>query len=151
MMNTSFRLRKLKEHCTPKGPSFKHAQAIVFSIDGTMIGFKTPKHKSAHSSIEQIKPKRRYSLSEFVFRDYSEAFVKDHSWKKAIIFARTWSYYGPWFTGAVADLSCNATLIKATNKKAGSYFHPRAFETAVSDFITQQYSHDSLKSYQTRT
>ena len=100
MMNTPFKLRRLKEYCTPKGPSFKHAQTIVFSIDGTMIGLRAPKHKSAHSTIEQIKPKRRYSLSEFIFRDYSEAFVNDQSWKKAVIFARTWSYYGPWFTGA---------------------------------------------------
>ncbi len=142
MMNTPFRLRRLKEYCTPKGPAFKQSQAIVFSIDGTMIGLKAPKHKTVYSSNEQIKPKRRYQLSEFIFRDYPRDFVKDQSWKKAIIFSRSWSFYGPWFTGPVAELPFSTTLIKATNKKSESYFHPRAFETAVSDFISQQYSHD---------
>ena len=142
MMNVYFKLRRQETFCTPKGPSFNSAKTVAFTIDNTEIVFKAPKDKSGYSSREQIKPSKSNLTADMAFRTYPEDLVKDDSWKYTDIWARSWGFWGPWFSGAVAELPSSITLVKSTEKNNGSYFHPRAFETVVSDYISQQFSHE---------
>ncbi|MFK5948826.1 MAG: hypothetical protein QM500_08680 [Methylococcales bacterium] len=147
MMNVPFKLRQQEEFCTPKGPSFDSAKVIAFSINGSRVEFKAPKHKTSYSSREQLKPKSPFTSENMIFRNYPDDSVKNNSWKLFSILSRSWGFWGPWFTGAVAETSISVSLVQSINSNKSSFFHPRAFENAIGNFLSQQYSHEFNSSH----
>lgn len=141
MFNVPLKFRRQKEYCSPIGPAFSSAKAISFSIDGSLVTFKAPGHKSGFSSRNQIKHRKIYNSNDLPFRLFSDDRVKDHSWKYADVLFRSWGFWGPWFTGNLAEVAFNVSLIRSSTLKSGSFFHPRAFENAIGEFISQQYSY----------
>jgi len=141
MMNLPFKLRERSGFCTPKGPTIHSAENILFTLDGSTIRFSAPRHSSSYQSREALHPRRDYKLSSETFRSFNRELVIDDSWKNLEIFYRSWGFYGPWFTGRQAELSLNIDVLTPTIPQAGvSYFHPRAFESSLANYLTFQYS-----------
>ncbi|MFK5951387.1 MAG: hypothetical protein QM500_21745 [Methylococcales bacterium] len=142
-MYVRYKLRKTQDLVTPKGPVFSSSKTIACDIDGSVIKFKAPKHRPQHSNHEPIIPKHSYKLDEMIFRSsYSEGFSVSDNWEKFELFHRTWAFYGPWFTGTVAELEMYISMIKPVNydNENFSLFHPRAFEKIIGDFLTNDFS-----------
>ena len=141
-MHVKYKLRKTSKLIVPKGPNFTRAPARVYDIDGTVIKFKAPRHRSSYYEGKPVLPKCRSTLDEYIFRAYysEESNVRDN-WRKAAFFYHVWDFYGPWFTGLQAILTMNFSLIKPVNyEHEFSLFHPRAFEKIVTDYLINDYS-----------
>jgi len=143
MMHVRYKLREAKGLITPKGPSFSSAKTVACDIDGTVIKFKAPKHRPRYSNHEPVLPKRAYKLDDMFFRStYSEGFNVSDNWEAYELFHHTWAFYGPWFTGSLAELAMFCGLLRPINNKNNDFslFHPRAFENFVGDYLTHNYS-----------
>jgi len=146
MMNLPFKLRKQQGYCTPKGPSFERARPIRFAIDDTLIQFTAPKHRTKYKSNEARHPKSAYQLEKMIFRADSLDFVLDESWKGFSPLYRAWAFYGDWFTGPLCEMTMSSSIITPASPQPGvSFFHPRAFEQAIADYLTTQYSKHIFK------
>ncbi len=142
-MYVRYKLRKAKGLITPKGPNFSSAKTIQCDIDGSVVKFKTPKHRPLISGEEPIFPAHSYHLNDMFFRSsYQEGFKVSDNWETFRLLENAWAFYGPWFTGAVAELVMYATLIKPINYENDDFslFHPRAFEKIIGDYLTNSFS-----------
>ncbi|WP_075185002.1 hypothetical protein [Teredinibacter haidensis] len=147
MFNVPFKLREPNGLIVPKGPNFAWARTIRSEIDGTEICFKAPKHRPRRSNDKPIFPERYNNAKKtLLYRNYydeGEAArgLADH-WREADFFYHAWAFYGPWFTGAMAELDLSFNLIKVINyPKNVSLFHPRTLELVIGDYLTNLYSH----------
>jgi len=141
-MYVKYGLRQTSKLIVPKGPNFVRAPTRAYDIDGTVIKFKAPRHRSYSIKDDPVLPKRRSSLNEYIFRAYysEESNVRDN-WRTAEFFLHTWDFYGPWFTGVQAILRMYFFLVKPINyEHEFSLFHPRAFEKVVTDYLINDYS-----------
>ena len=142
-MYVRYKFREPDGLVIPKGPSFSNAGTIVSDIDGTVIKFKTPKHRPQYKNRKQLLPHPSYQMDEMIFRsNYDEDIKVSDNWKTFDLFERSWAFYGPWFTGVMAELEMYFTLVKPVNYKNMDFslFHPRAFENIVADYLTNQFS-----------
>jgi len=142
----------IKKHCTPVGPSFKRARHWQFGVERTQIEFRTPKHQPWLKGNKPILPHYKQSLyKDLIFRsEYNEGFHIADQWRGAELFAHRWRFKGPWFTGVVAELSLYMAILRPNEPNPdSSYFHPRAFEQTVGDYLTNKYggrkSHGAAK------
>jgi hypothetical protein len=78
--------------------------------------------------------------------NFSPEFTIADSWEFKHLFKHDWAFNGPWFTGNLANLSMSLNIIRPKKSVAAaritgvSFFHPRAFEQAVGDYLTNRYS-----------
>ena len=150
MMNVRLKLRESKKKVVPKGPSFRWARTIKSDIDGTKIEFKAPKDRSHRLKLKQYLPDRYYRSSNYAcgelnFRDlYDEQDAHlnlGNHFEKLPFLYQSWAFYGPWFTGTVAELSLSFNILKTKNYPEGmSVFHPRAMEQVIGDYLTYLFS-----------
>lgn len=141
MFNVAFKLRSQNGFCIPTGPSFDSARIVECTFDETKIKLKLPKHNSRYSSVIARQPKKKYHFNDMTFRSYSKNIVVDDSWNKFDVLSRSWAFNGDWFTGPLSELSMYMGLIRKTEiNPEVSLFNPKAFEVAIADFLTQQYS-----------
>jgi len=142
MMHVKYKFRKAKGLVTPKGPNFSRAKTIRSDIDGTVIQFKAPKHRPRRWG-DPVFPERVYHLDDMHFRStYSKEFKVNDNWDEFEFFEHAWAFYGPWFTGPLAELVMYFSLVKPIRYKNNDFslFHPRAFEDKVGDYLTNSYS-----------
>ena len=139
-MYVKYKLRKSSNLVTPKGPSFASAQTIRCDFDGSVLSFNAPKHRPYYKRVKEYQPERHYNKNDIprYFRCYDN---DNHETPNHLeyyhLFRRYWTFYGPWFTGTLAQLSMHITLIKPTNfEHEFSLYHPRAFEKLVGDYLT---------------
>ena len=139
-MHVKYKLRETNELVRPKGPNFSRAQTILCDFDGTVLSFKTPKHRPYYSNVKEYKPELHYNKIDIhqYFRCYDDDNRETPNHLEHYhLFRRFWTFYGPWFTGTLAQLSMHITLIKPTNfEQEFSLYHPRAFEKFVGDYLT---------------
>ncbi len=142
MMHVKYQFRKPKGLIIPKGPNFARAKTICSDIDGTIIRFKAPKHRPRRWG-DPVFPERMYHLDDMYFRSmYSEGFNVSDNWDRFGFFQHAWAFYGPWFTGPLAELEMYFSLVKPVRYENNDFslFHPRAFEDKVGDYLTNSYS-----------
>lgn len=144
MMNVSIKLREPKQQVMPKGPSFRWAREFCSDLDGTHIRFKAPRNCPRRSNHKPVLPRHRYG-PDMVFRsmynDQKAAEGLENHFETLDFFYHAWAFYGPWFTGAVAELSLQFDFTRVVNfPPSMSLFHPRALEHAVGEFLTSMYS-----------
>jgi hypothetical protein len=143
-MHVKYKLRKAEGLVTPKGPNFTRAQTIRCDFDGTILSFKVPKHSPYYKRVKEYRPERHYQL-ETISRFFRCCYGDDnHETPNHLeyyhLFRRFWTFNGPWFTGALAELEMYITLIMPVNfDHEFSLFHPRAFEKLVGDYLTYLY------------
>ena len=159
MMNLPYKFREQVGYCSPKGPDFKRAQTTRFAVEGTAVEFKAPRHRPQYKSMEERKVKGSYGYDRMAFHEGHPDYVVDTSWRRSYLFYRSWVFNGDWFTGPRADLSLSLGMVRLAvpepenaffgsptatppppERPAVSFFHPRAFEQAVGDFLTNIYS-----------
>ncbi len=137
------KLREPKGCVVPKGPSFSSARLIRFDVDGTEIRFRAPKHRPRKVDMAQVLPEKHYQRDNMIFRSYFDEDVNvSDEWKSFKVFFNSWAFYGPWFTGTLAELRMSFYFDQYLPKseKNISLFHPRVFENAVASYLTNLYS-----------
>jgi len=143
-MYVKYKLRKADGLVNPKGPSFTRAETIRCDFFGTELSFKVPKHRPYYKRVKEHLPERRYQQKNFHFEFHcsdNENHDTPNHLERFNMFRRFWTFYGPWFTGTLAQLSMHITLIKPVNfDHEFSLFHPRAFEKLVGDYLTHLYA-----------
>jgi len=134
---------KLKKHPAPKGPSFTFARSLRYSINGSELTFKAPKHRPSHPSDKAYNAGHYQDLLNFRFNAFNEDEMPDDSWLYQSIFHRAHAFYGPWFTGVQYQLNISAILITPRQPiTETSFFHPRVFENSLSNYLSSLYDHD---------
>jgi len=139
-MHVKYKLRKAEGLVSPKGPNFARAQTIRCDFDGTVLSFKAPKHRPYFKRVKEYLPERHYQAE--TIRPHFRCFDNDnHETPNHLeyyqLFRRFWTFYGPWFTGTLAELEMHITLFMPVNfDQEFSLFHPRAFEKIVGDYLT---------------
>lgn len=137
MFYAPYKFRRQTEYCSPKGPNINWAPWRRFSINGTEIKLKVPRHKS-RSPMETQSPRVHYELNKDQFEDYRN---NKNRWQALGIIARGWDFNGPWFIGTRASMDMHAVIITPkVNNSSLSFFHPRAFESGITDFMAYLYS-----------
>ena len=139
MFNWPIKLRQQTEFCIPKGPSFKFSGKVFFSIGGTKISLRAPRHSFA-SPIEAIRPHNINDLNDLRMRPWGQ---DKEEWLFEGFFLRQWKFYGPWFSGYKGNLTLDITLITRNDESdSASLFRPKVFENAISDHLKMIYSDD---------
>ncbi|MFV1871901.1 MAG: hypothetical protein ACMZ64_01070 [Oleiphilus sp.] len=145
MFNWPLKLRHQTEFCTPKGPSFKFSGHVSFSVGGTKISFRAPRHSFA-SKLEPISHYNIYDMNDLRVRPWSS----DHDeWLYQNFFRRQWRFYGPWFSGYKGNVTLDISLI--TRNKASdsaSNYRPKVFESSILDHLKMEYSDDLFEGAQ---
>ncbi|WP_143735618.1 hypothetical protein, partial [Microbulbifer mangrovi] len=133
-------LREHKGPCTPQGPGFKRAHKYTFDLMGSKLSFRAPKQLHIfRPGSEQYTPRW--------FNDELEALRTGNdptkTWTSRLLFLRKYAFYGPWFTGEKANASFAVSAIAPESPSPNfNFLHPRAFETAISGYLTAEYGHD---------
>lgn len=137
------KMRQQYDHCIPKGPSIKNAKKITCTIGETKLLLKAPRHSPKRSTTPKIDPDKR-DITNFSFEDSGDN--SNCKWKECNFFVRQWAFWGPWFTGAQADVSMVIGLCKLKDQKEGlTFFNPRYFEGCIADLLTEKHGHRKSK------
>ena len=144
MFYSKLKLREQQGLITPKGPNFSWARSFKCQCKDSFVYFKTPKHSPRRSNNEPVYPKTK--SKHLAFRNhYNETEIEQgrkNNWNTAQIFYHSWAYYGPWFSGPVAELRMSFTAQEIIHfPETISLFHPRAFEQIVAEFLTDKYGY----------
>ncbi|HWV15846.1 MAG TPA: hypothetical protein VN030_10485 [Cellvibrio sp.] len=139
MFYVPYKFRRQTEYCSPKGPDLKWAPWVHFSVNGTDIKLKVPRHNIT-SPMETDYPRRRYTLDSHHFENHRRS--KD-GWMSRSVIAHGWNFNGPWFIGRLAHVRMYANILTPSDANERlSFFHPRAFEAGIADFMTYIYGED---------
>lgn len=139
--------RKRKEYCVPQGPSFTWASSTTLHIAGNMLHLKAPRHSPHFSSVEQTRVLPGHDiLDDSRLSHFSPVAMPNDHWGYAVPLSRTWAFWGPWMTGCKAELLMAITVIGRQPEHAFrdlSFFHPRAFEMVLVQYLNDSYGHSS--------
>ena len=139
MFNWPLKLRQQTDFCMPKGPSFKFSGNVCFSIGGTKISLRAPRHSLA-SHLEAIRPYNINNFNDLRMRPWGQ---DKNEWLYQNFFRRQWEFYGPWFSGFKGDLTLDISLISRSDESdSASFFRPKAFENIISDYLKVVHSKD---------
>lgn len=140
---SSIKFRALKEYCTPQGPDISSAKPVEFTLAGSKVSFLAPKHKTQYTSADNVTPVGSYNIDIDYSKRYSHGVVDQDSWRYIPLCNRSWSFYGAWFVGAIAELNMSVSVImpSAPDNKS-SLFNPRAFEYSISKYLEARYKND---------
>lgn len=135
MFNLPYKLRPQTEYCSPKGPDIQWAPWLRFSINGTEIKLKVPRHTI--SLMDPLTPRRRYTLHR---HDFNRHVQGKPGWEALALLARGWHFNGPWFLGSLGRLYMYAMVVTPSEVNENlSFFHPRALESGIADYLTYRY------------
>lgn len=138
--------RKQRLDCTPKGPTFgRFTPRIDIPIAGSHLRFCAPSHRPSYKEIRQ----RRLlpgsdALSHGIFVNYANGIMANEHWGKVCPFFRAWTFWGPWMTGAKAELFMNINILGRDKEHVfpnTSFFNPKAFETVLMTYLNDRYGH----------
>ena len=136
MFNWSWNLREQAGFLSPVGPNFSWAPTKHLYINDTHISVKLPKQQTVLPvpSITQSSPWRTDALDD---RLYEFNGVRSRS---VTAFMRQWDFNGPWFTGNLGGITMTAIVVSPADITEGlNYFHPRALEVGIADYLTSRY------------
>ncbi|KEQ18208.1 hypothetical protein [Endozoicomonas numazuensis] len=128
--------RRTKGFCTPMGPNFKRASYYRCQLAGNdfVIGLpqNNPQYKGSSINYRRIKYNHNY-LPDQLFREYENP---DQNWRYQLIMNRSWAFMGPWFSGVKAEVNMGLCVLEPVGiNENASFFHPRAFEAGVANFL----------------
>ncbi len=129
---------------SPRGPSFDLARTKRYRIGGSELSFKAPRHRPSHSYYIAGDASSFNDALEYQTESFNRNVMPNEHWRYISILYRTWGFFGPWLTGAQYQLRCAVSLITPTEAdEEVSFFHPKAFEHALADYLTSLYGHDT--------
>lgn len=132
--------------CTPRGPNIRRARPVTIRIAGSELHIRVPRHNPSSSSMQQYNLfLGRDALAQGLFSARGrEPMVNDH-WGFASALTRRWAFWGPWMSGCKAELHFGITVVgrlPGHEFPNTSFFHPRAFETAITQYLNDRYGHN---------
>lgn len=136
-----FKIRDHSAPCVPYGPNFSNAKTYTYSLRSSELSFSAPTQVHFfRPGSEQRTPKWKHDDLEKLHNWDISSY--NHSWKSRLIFTRKYAFYGPWFSGekASAAFILGVTAPENENKDL-NLLHPRAFETALSGYLTATVGH----------
>ena len=137
--------RKRDVYCTPRGPNLARARRQIIVVGGSRVTVSVPRHSSMSSIYGQRRVCRGDALARGLSINYGNGFMANKHWGFRTLLSRTWAFWGPWMTGAKAQLVLRISLVGRHGEfKYGSeisFFHPRAFENALADYLNDRYGH----------
>ncbi|QKX15815.1 hypothetical protein [Microbulbifer sp. YPW1] len=135
-----FELREQNGLCIPKGPNFTRARKYTYDLLGSKLSFKAPKQFYLfRPGSEQYTPR----WFEYDLESLKPGNDPTQTWWHSLLFSRKYAFYGSWFVGEKADASF-AILAMAPEVPPENlnFLHPRAFESAISGYLTAEYGYD---------
>ncbi|WP_062261242.1 hypothetical protein [Endozoicomonas arenosclerae] len=136
---SKLRLRDVDQPVSPKGPEASTYKTLRIDLAGNILEMIMPRHNPPSSSHSQVSP-TTYKIMQFGSRTFSTDSMPDQSWMYKTLLHRVWSFYGPWFTGILGDVSCSISILEESDQKTGtSYFHPKVFEYSIYKYLTSLY------------
>lgn len=138
--------RKRDNDCTPRGPDFAKAKQEIIPIAGSQLRIRVPRHSPSDSIIRQQRLCKGQDALEGgkLFRTYGADVMANDLWGFRTPLSRRWAFWGPWMTGAKAELLLSVSVVGRfgdTDSPDVSYFHPRAFETILLQYLNDRYGH----------
>lgn len=142
--------RKQQLDCTPKGPTFGQSTSrIDIPIAGSHLRFRAPGHHPRRKELRQrrILPGSD-ALAQGIFGNSDNSIMANDHWGKVNPFFRAWTFWGPWMTGAKAQLKMDICVYGREKEHAfpdTSFFNPKAFETVLTLYMNDRYGHNHWK------
>lgn len=135
------------EYCEPTPPSFGKSKKWKIDIEGTTIEFRLPKHNHWNKLGKAKYPEKYYQIKDLHFRDTHDSDCINDEWQTVNLLSNNiWQFKGPFLTGMLAHIDASFMILKhKVKKERTSYFHPRSFENAIAEFITNDYSKPKKK------
>ncbi|GLS24534.1 hypothetical protein [Marinibactrum halimedae] len=123
------------EPFTPKGPNLSRLKRHKLKLDGSIIEIRCPRHNDPDTSPKVLKGNLALNAESILPKDsYGD------NWKYLHPVTQEWQFYGPLGTGMAAGVTLQLHLLTYTKHKKGvSYFNPRAFEFAITQFLTESF------------
>lgn len=133
--------------CTPRGPTIRRARPVTIRIAGSELHLKVPRHSPSSSSMQQYNLfLGRDTLAQGLFSAHGrEPMVNNDHWGFASALARRWAFWGPWMSGCKAELHFGITVVgrmEGFEFANSSFFHPRAFEAVITQYLNDRYGHE---------
>ena len=94
-----------------------------------------------------ILPYNRDVLTTIIPNSFSGTVSEGGRWGYSTFLLRQWYFLSPWFGGVQIPVRMNATVITAPQEKKFetiSFFHPRAFESALAEYLDSRYGTQKL-------
>lgn len=137
--------RKRHEYCVPKGPSFRWAPWVTIPIAGSRLRLKAPRHSPRRSGVEQwrLLPGRDL-LDDPRLNHMATGYMANDHWGNAPALSRRFAFWGPWMSGCKAQMTMS---VCAWGRQKGhefadiSFFHPKAFEMVLVQYLNDRYGH----------
>lgn len=132
LLNT-FKLREIKKPCCLIGPSIKQARSFFFHVDNTKISLRLPRHRCSLAYPTSRDPKKNYQIENYVL---SNTMPSKDGWGSLVCISKAWDFYGPLLTGRAGTVTMTVTINSPQEVETNfSFFHPRAFEQSIADYL----------------
>lgn len=137
------------EPVTPKGPYFSKLRKQCWVLGDNQFHFSAPWSNPIFGAETYSRDVYHFSPGNIDILHKDWGYINSdettfHRWHHGFFFSREWLFVGPWFTGYASRLILSANIIK-TKKHPGfnraSFFHPRVFETVITDYLHSYYGH----------
>ena len=136
---------KRNNHCIPKGPSFKWAPWKTLPLAGSRLRLKVPRHSPLRSTVKQYDlPFGEDPTGRPMTSFHKMTMANDH-WGYWSVLYRYYAFWGPWMSGCKAQLSFGISVMgrqKGFEFSNTSLFHPRAFESVLTQYLNDCYGHE---------
>lgn len=134
-----------------KGPYFSRLKPMSVKMGDNTLKLKIPRTNPLWQPFFDTT-KRSRDVSPYTVdvltnhvRQGGYGFVgKGKRWLYSNFLYRKWFFLSPWFGGRQITLDMIATTIAAPQEKhfkTSSFFHPRAFEAALAEYLDAEYGH----------
>ena len=145
----SLGFKQTYDYVVPKGPYFSALKQLGWRFGDSEFSFSAPSTNRVwgNSRYARKAAVRNFAMSKDVLKlsleNYSPSFMPTLSWQYNRFFVREWIFVGPWFSGEKASLSMFIEVVGKSqdHQFEGSFFHPRVFESAVSDWLDAYYGY----------
>jgi hypothetical protein len=136
--------------CTPRGPSLPRRPNVKIPIAGSMLRLKAPRHSPLRRTVQQSRllPGEDLLGDGDLDRYGGEGVMANDHWGRLTGLSRLWAFWGPWLSGCKGELRLNISVI---GRQPGhefsdlSFFHPKAFELVLVQFLNDRYGHEDLE------
>jgi hypothetical protein len=136
--------------CTPRGPGLPRRPNVKIPIAGSLLRLKAPRHSPRRRTVQQSRllPGTDLLNDRRLSRYGSEGVMANDHWGTLSGLYRSFAFWGPWLSGCKGELRLSISVV---GRQPGhefsdlSFFHPKAFELVLVQFLNDRYGHRDLE------
>ncbi|GAB2189319.1 hypothetical protein MAH1_09270 [Sessilibacter sp. MAH1] len=134
-----------------RGPYFSKPRQNKWFFGGSVFYFDAPwanpilGFDGDGRSVDAMHPGAKDISVRSRFESNYRPDTRRNQWYVVPFYRNTWYFVGAWFTGIEARLDATAAILTARKGsifKESSLFHPRAFESAIANYLDDLYGYD---------